>query len=1113
MAWYVPGLGKLRSLPSDIQHTTMTSAAPSLQIKLLGGFKLVAEGAPAGPGIPPRPQSLLAYLALHPELAQSRQHLAFLFWPDATESQARNNLRQTLHQLRKAWPDIDRYLAADAVTVGWRPGVRVACDAAEFERAAAAGDPNSGPDDLAAVRARLQQTLDLYQGDLLPGFYDEWLLAERDRLRQSYQAVLKRLAQVAEDVRDYDAAIPYARRLWQLDPLDEAACATLVRLLALNNDRAGALRAYADCEAALQRDLGVEPGQPLREAYDRLLSAGQLPAEPDARQALVGTLIGRQREWSQLQSDWRRADAGQAGFVIIIGEAGLGKSRLAEELYNWAGQQGIVAARTRAYAAEGRLAYGPIADWLRSNGFWPAVLQLGAIWQAEVSRLLPEILSAQPDVPQPQPLTESWQRQRFFEALARAVLAARQPMLLVFDDLQWSDPETLEWLHFLLRYAAGARLLIVGTVRAEDLVPAHPLSGLLLDLRATGQVNELRLAPLDATETAQLAAQAGDRALSPEASQAVYMETEGNPFFIVELVRSGLLAASRPRSAPAEAPPSAERPLPPRMQAAIAARLAQPTQPARELAGVAAVIGRAFSLRVLSQAAQQPEHALAASVDELWQRRIIREQASGAFDFSHDKLREVAYASIGPARRRLLHQRVAHALETTYAHDLDAVAGQIAAHFDLGQLPDRAIPYYERAALVAQRLYANEEAIGLLRHALALLPALPADDTRARRELGLQVTLGVSLVASRGYGSPSVIETYERAAALCGELGTAPAAPVLRGLAIAHVVRTDFDQARRLGQQLLAQAEQAQDASLTVEANYVLGVTTFWMGDLVTARMHLEQAVGGYDPAHSAAHISLYSQDPKVVCLCRLAFTLWLLGYPDRALQCDDEALATGQAIAHPMSLAYSLAWSAMLHSQRRDAETTRQRAEAAIALGRQHRLGYWLPMAMVLRVWARAMQGDTKAASTEIEQGMATFQSIGGDLTRPYYLALLADVQARQRDIEAGLARLSKALTLTAQNGERWCQPDLYTRQGELLARLERPVGAEAAFERAIAAARAQQARLFELRAVTGLTRLRLSQPEGLPDLAALRAICAWFPPAADFPDLRDALRLLADP
>jgi tetratricopeptide (TPR) repeat protein len=296
-------------------------------------------------------------------------------------------------------------------------------------------------------------------------------------------------------------------------------------------------------------------------------------------------------------------------------------------------------------------------------------------------------------------------------------------LLLVLDDLQWCDRESLEWLHYLLRFDPSAPLLVVGTCRPEELDEDCPLTQALPTLHRDLRLTEIELGPLDEAGTATLAANVTGGTLEATESQRLYTETEGNPLFVVEAMRSGL----PPR---AEQPAPGGLPLTPRVQAVLTTRLAQLSAPARQLAEVAATIGREFSVALLKQAADTDEEELAQGLDELWQRRIVRERGLEAYDFGHDKLREAAYGTLKPARRRLLHHRVALALESIHASNLDPVSRQVAAHYRRAGLPAQAIPYYVRAGQVAGRIYARQEALASFERGLALLQEGTWEDSR-----------------------------------------------------------------------------------------------------------------------------------------------------------------------------------------------------------------------------------------------------------------------------------------------------------------------------------------------------------------------------------------------
>ena len=701
----------------------------SLRIRLLGQFA-ITHATEAIVAIPhARLQELLAYLLLHRTAPISRQQLAFIFWPDSTEEQARTNLRNLWHRLRRTLPDADRFLAADELTMQWRGDPSCWLDVAAFEDHLKQAGAAAGSDD---ELRRLEQAVALYAGELLPGCYSDWLLAERDRLAQMYGQALEQLAALYEERRDYRQAIGHAQTLLRHDPLHEPVYAQLMRLQALNDDRAAALHTYHTCVTVLRRELDVEPGPATRELYERLLNVMPQPAAPAQTEAAI-PLVGREAEWAQLQQAWRAA-GGRARLALISGEAGIGKTRLAEALAEWVGRQGIPALTARCYAAGGDLAFAPVVTWLRGHPLAP----LADPWLRELARLLPEIGTERSGLPPPEPLTEMWQRLRLFEALRHAVLAGHTALLLFLDDLQWCDRDTLDWLHYLLTARPDPRarmqLLVVATLRSEESEAGSALAGWLAAWRAelarAGQLTEIELGPLSQDASLALADRVAGRPFDRALGPLLYEGTEGHPLFIVEMVRAGITqnapAPARHAAVMMEAPAA----LPARVRQVLEARLAQLSSPARGVIELAAVVGRAFTYGVLAHATDLSEDLLVGSLDECWRKRIIREQGDDAYDFSHDKLREAAYAGLSRTRRRWLHGRVAQALEWIHTADLERGAGVIAAHFEAAGQPAPAIAHYGRAAALTRRIYAHDDALTALERAIGLLAALPDEVAR-----------------------------------------------------------------------------------------------------------------------------------------------------------------------------------------------------------------------------------------------------------------------------------------------------------------------------------------------------------------------------------------------
>jgi len=683
----------------------------TLQIRLLGGFQLVYNTSPATSLLTARLKSLLAFLLLHRDTPQPRGYVAFLLWPDSSESQARTNLRHLLHALRQCLPDADRLLSIDAQHIQWNTDDRVALDVAQFESAVAAG--------------ALEEAVEIYHGDLLPDCYDDWLIAERERLRQVYIDVLWEQLARQERAGDYRAAIGSAQRLLQLEPLHEELHRVLMRLHMLNQDRAAALQVYRMCAGRLRAELGVDPGPATQALYHALLAA---PPEAGANRPAVPPLVGRAEAWAFLERAWQAALDHRPYLALILGETGMGKTALCQAFAAHVQGQGVPVLTARCFPAEGALPYAPVAEWLRARPLPP----LERVWRGEIARLLPELLAEDPELSPPRPLVEDWQRHHLYDALVRALLPDDySPLLLVVDDVQWCDLATANWLSYLLRARPGAPYLVLATARSEDFDDNPPLRSLCAELHRRDQIVDLVLPPLGRADTLALARHAAGTELDPGVCDIVCQESAGNPLFVVELARA---VAGRDTAG--------NLPLPARLRQAIEARLAALSPAARDLADWAAIAGQRFEIAVVQQAMGLAEAAFMSALDELQRKRLVREEGPTQARFSHRAARDALYDGIPPVRRAALHRRMARALRALHAGALGPVSGQIAAHYEGAGCADLAVRFYCEAAGLAQATGMPGEAAALLDRACALAVSLPDASHGARRASDLFERLG-----------------------------------------------------------------------------------------------------------------------------------------------------------------------------------------------------------------------------------------------------------------------------------------------------------------------------------------------------------------------------------
>jgi DNA-binding SARP family transcriptional activator len=933
------------------------SRRATISVRLFGELELRRDdGRPMAVGSP-RVASLLAYLLVH-RAPQPRKRLASLLWPDSTESQARTNLRHLLHELKRAVPDIDRFVVLDTNALHWKAETLGSVDLDEFEDALKRADAAAGTGDLGAVR----QAVALYKSDLLEGLEAEWIVPDRDRLRRRFAEALERLAIRLSQSGAYTEAIHHAERLLQHDPLREDSYRLLMRLHESQGARTTALRVYHTCVATLSRELGVKPSIATRRAYESLIADDlrQKSAEDAVAESGAPQLIGRTEELARLQSAWLASERGAVQLLVVSGEAGVGKTRLVEEFRSWCQRRGAGTAEARAYAAEGALAYSPIVAWLRAETFRDRLTRHDT-HRRELGRLLPELLDG-PNRRARESTADGEERQRLFDAVTGVLLRSPSPTLLVADDLQWFDRDSLQVIHYLVRIDPTARVLIVATLRKEDALWSQDVMTLIAAAKGLGRYVEIKLGRLNEADTAALAANLEHRErLAPDERQQLYRETEGNPLFIVEAVRAGWRSGGAGWTTA-------------KVQGVIESRLANLSEPAHDVLTTAAAIGREFTTEVLTRASDISGQTFVSALDELWRRGLIRERGAQGYDFSHDKIREVTYLGASPVRSRHDHLRIARALEELHALNPRAVTGIIATHYEHAGAIDSAITWYEEAASVALEIGANGEALRILERALAAINLQPHDAKRDQRELAIRVTL-VSLLGSfEGYGSSRLADAQRSAIALAQASGLELSPPLLRSLAVTSLARGDFMSARDVGGQLLARAEQKRDQVLLVEAEYVLGIAAFWQGDLAEARTHFEQAVDRYSAEHRVRHLVHYGQDPKVVCLSRLANTQWFLGEFDQAWRSAETALTIANEIGHLHTRATALMFATLLAIEARDDD--RVRAFAADIRGAIHQHD-----SIQSRIGANAIAGFVDVLEGRAEAGVAGVLNAISDL------------------------------------------------------------------------------------------------------------------------------------
>jgi predicted ATPase len=730
-------------------------------------------------------------------------------------------------------------------------------------------------------------------------------------------------------------------------------------------------------------------------------------------------------------------------------------------------------------------------------------------------------------------------RRRTFEAVKRLVLreSLNQPLILIFEDLHWIDGETQGLLDVFSESVASARILLLTNYRPEY----------RSEWGQKTYYTQLRLAPLGKAEAKELlTCLLGNDASLTALKQLILEKTEGTPFFMEEVVQTlaeeGFLGGERGHYGLAKAPTTLH--ISPTVQGVLAARIDRLAPDEKALLQHLAILGREFPLGLVRHVVPQSEEELYRLLASLQRKEFLYEQPAFPeveYIFKHALTQEVAYGTVLQERRKMLHERTAQALEALYFASLDEHYGDLAHHYTRGGNTQKAVEYLELAGQQAVQRSANAEAITHLTTALELLKTFPNTPEHTQQELTLQLALVVPLRATKGYASPEVEKCGTRARELCQQVGETPQLlSALFGLWVAALLRAELQTARELGAQCLRIAQDVQDPAFLMLAHWAVGETSLYLGELASARAHLEQGIVLYDPQQHRSHVFQYGQDSGVFCLIHAAWSLWLSGYPDQALKRSHEALTLAQELAHPNSLGGALDVTGFVRQFRREEHVVREQGEAAITLSTEHGLPFWLAAGTILRGWALAEQGQGEEGITQIQQGMADWRATGAEAVRPHFLALLAEAYGKVGQTENGLNTLAEARALVDKTGERVYEAELYRLKGTLTLQSQASLGqisdksqasqdksevadprplipdpqgeAEACFLKAIQIARKQQAKSLELRATMNLARLWRQQGKATEAHEMLAAVYNWFTEGFDTADLQDAKRLIEE-
>jgi predicted ATPase/DNA-binding winged helix-turn-helix (wHTH) protein/class 3 adenylate cyclase len=826
--------------------------------------------------------------------------------------------------------------------------------------------------------------------------------------------------------------------------------------------------------------------------------------------------VGRARELALLQERLDAVVAGQGQVVALVGEPGMGKSRLLAEC-----RRGLVEREVR-YVEGHCLSYGgatpylPLVDLVRQlcgmipgehhEAITAAVhrrLQEADVDPHEGVPLVLSLLDIPLETERLAQLSPPERKARTFALLQHLVFheAQRHPCILAVENLHWSDATSAEWLTALIERLASAALLVLVTYR-----PGYQPPWL-----AQSYATQIALSPLRAEDSRTVVQAVLQTASVPETIvQEIVTQAAGNPFFLEELAwhvieHGGGLHATLA--------------VPETIEAVLAARIDRLPPAEKRLLQSAAVIGMAVPVPLLQAVTDLAAAELHTHLGHLQTAEFLSEtwrRAAAAYTFKHALTHEVAYGSLLQEHRRALHGRAAHAIEALFAERLPEYYYALAHHYSHSGHTAKAVDYLQRAGHQAVERSAYAEAISHLTTALDLLSTLPETRERSQQELSVRMTLGIALRATKGQTAPEVERLYARARELCERVGEpSQLFRVLWGFCHVHALRGAYHTRRAMGEQLLSLAQRLQDSDFLLEAHHTLWTTLLSDGELAAARPHLEQGMKLYDPQRHRIHAALYSgHDSGVCCRMQAAHSLWLLGYPDQALASIQAALALAQQLAHPLSLSMALRWAAVLHYLRREAPLTQARAEAAITIATDQGFPEQVALVTPLRGWALTATGEGEEGIAQSRRGLAAYQATEVTRDRSDHLALLAETFGQVGQITKGLEALAEGLATVAKSRIRWWEAELWRLRGELLLQqtVAPPQEAEVCFQQALTVARREQAKSWELRAAMSLARLWQRRGKQAAAHELLAPVYSWFSEGFDTADLQEAKALLEE-
>ena len=847
--------------------------------------------------------------------------------------------------------------------------------------------------------------------------------------------------------------------------------------------------------------------------------------------------VGREKERGELASAFASATAGRGVMACVAGEPGIGKTTLVQDFLSGlqvSGKSFDLAIGQCSQRLAGEEAYLPFLEALESllrydSGLTRKLRELAPSWYAQLFPLSEKDPS---DTLLQEYVRNTTQERvkREFAAFVREI-TRQNPFVLFFDDVHWTDPSTVDLLSHLATKFDSTRILVIVTYRpSELLLLKHPFIRVKRDLQARSTCREIEVEFLKSGDVERyIGLEFLANRFPREFSELIHSRTEGNPLFMVDLLRylrdrKVIVKAEGDESwRLAQSLPDLSRVIPQSVGSVIERKIEQLSDRDREVLTAVAVQGYECDSAAVARALEADNLEIEEILDRLervhaFVKRVGEDELpSGAptvrYRFVHVLYQNALYSSLTPTRRVTLSAALAHALEDLYGERSSTIASQLAFLHERARDPGRASDYFLLAAQNAQRIFANQEAIALSRRGLALLAKLPDTPERAQKEIGLQVTLAFAFMCTVGYAAPETGANMDRARKLCqASRDHASLCPILWGLWAYYLCKGDMKSARETGEHMLSISSSLNDPVLLVGSHNALAMSRLHQGELVASSQHFDEVVRLYDVAQHGRYLQLYRLDPAIHAAAQLIRLLWLLGFPDQARRKAEESLALARGLSSPLSLAFIQLFTAELYQSLRDPKKTKEIAGECIALCDEHAIQLERAWAEPWYGWAIAELGDTDQGLSLARKGLDTQVSIGAQVGRGYSQAVRAEALWHAGRMEEGLQAVQDGLAVSNRNGEPFFDADLWRLKGELLNVQDNTLEAESCFHKAVEIGRQQSAKSLQLRASTSLARLWQKQGKREKARRVLGETYTWFTEGFDTPDLKDAASLLQE-